>query len=219
MRKDRRNKIFLLLIYVDDRERIDLYELLMNRFGTVQYDVNNELSYLGMHIKVGAKSATIDMRRYVQNLIKDIPFKIEKSPGTKMSFKVDENSPKLEEPERKDFHSMTAKLLYLAKRARPDILTMVCFLCTRVQEATQDDNRKLNRVLGYLKGTADTCLKLGQLGRLQVEAYIDAAFACHPDSKSHWVNYIGGRIFGICSVKEAEMCNQKSNRGCASGSY
>jgi hypothetical protein len=97
-----------------------------------------------MHIRVGAKSTTIDMRSYVHNIIKDIAVKFEKSPGTKTAFKVDESSPKLVEPERKEFHSMTAKLLYLAKQARPDILTMICFLCTRVKEATHDDKRKLN---------------------------------------------------------------------------
>jgi hypothetical protein len=46
---------------------------------------------------------------------------------------------------------MTVKLLYLAKRARPDILTVVMFLCMRVQNATVQDRSKLDRVLGYLK--------------------------------------------------------------------
>jgi hypothetical protein len=76
---------------------------------------------------------------------------------------------------------VTAKLLYLAKRARPDILTMVCFLCTRVQEGTDEDRKKLYRVLGYLKGISNTCLRLKPNGILKVEALIDAAFAGHPD--------------------------------------
>jgi hypothetical protein len=109
-------------------------------FGTVQYEVGDELS-LGMQVSVGEHSATISMTSYVQNIIKDITVKEEMSPGTKLSFRVDTKSPKLTEAERKDFHSVTAKLLYLAKKARPNILTMVCFLCTRVKEATQDDKR------------------------------------------------------------------------------
>jgi hypothetical protein len=80
---------------------------------------------------------------------------------------------------------VTAKLLYLAKRARPYILTMVSLLCTRVQDATDEDRKKLYRVLGYLKGTKHACLKLKPNGILKVEAYIDAAFAGHPESKSH----------------------------------
>jgi hypothetical protein len=60
-----------------------------------------------MHISVGVKAATIDMKSYVQNIIKDIAVKEERPPGTKTSFKVDESSPKLVETERKKFNSMT----------------------------------------------------------------------------------------------------------------
>jgi hypothetical protein len=99
---------------------------------------------------------------------------------------------------------VTAKLLYLAKRARPDILTMVCFLNTRVQEATQDDRRRLYQVLGNLKGTANTCLKLCQKCLLQVEAYIDADFASHRDSKSHTgvIILIGGSLVYVATKKQ-----------------
>jgi hypothetical protein len=89
-----------------------------------------------------------------------------------------------------------------------------------VQEATQDDKRKLGRVLGYLKGTAKACPELGQKSRLQLEAYIDAAFASHPDSKSHTevVILAGGSLVYVAS-KKAEIYGQKINRGLISGSY
>jgi hypothetical protein len=148
MRKLKRIKMILRLMFgadilalVDELERIDLCILLVNIFETVQYEVNDEFSYLGMHISVGSKSAIIDMRNYVQNVTKDISVEEERLPGTKTSFKVDEISPRLVETERKEFQSMTDKLLYLAKRARPDILTMLCFLCTRVQEPTEDEKK------------------------------------------------------------------------------
>jgi hypothetical protein len=51
MRKVKQSKIILLLIYVDDilaivddMEKIDLYELLVNIFGLIQYEVKDELS-------------------------------------------------------------------------------------------------------------------------------------------------------------------------------
>jgi hypothetical protein len=50
------------------------------------------------------------------------------------------------------------KLLFLAKQAQPDILTIVSFLCT--QGAMQEDRDKLNRVLGYLKGMQEHLLVL-----------------------------------------------------------
>jgi hypothetical protein len=53
------------------------------------------------------------------------------------------------------FHSMTAKVLYLAKRVRPECLTAVAFLSTRVNECDIDDIQKLKRLLGYLKGSRE----------------------------------------------------------------
>ena len=56
-----------------------------------------------------------------------------------MSTPADENlfnvieSPLLSVSEAKRFYSFVAKLLYLSKRTRPDILTLVAFLTTRVQ--------------------------------------------------------------------------------------
>ena len=66
-------------------------------------------------------------------------------------FESDEKATVCEDKEY--FHTCTAKLLYLSKRVRPDILLPVSFLCTRVNSPTVEDNEKLNRVLGYLKAT------------------------------------------------------------------
>jgi len=55
---------------------------------------------------------------------------------TRDAVKVDKNRKTL-------FHHITAKLLFLAKRARPDILTTVAFLTTRVKDPDEDDWNKL----------------------------------------------------------------------------
>jgi hypothetical protein len=78
-----------------------------------------------------------------------------------------------------------AKLLYISKRARPDILTIVMFLCTRVQYASKQDREKLERVLGYLKWTEEEVLVLKPCVTGEIVAYVDAAYAIHNDSKSH----------------------------------
>jgi len=117
----------------------------------------------------------------------------------------------LSEDERKWFHSKTAKLLYLAKRARPDILTAVIFLCTRVQEATEEDKDKLQPVLGYLKHTQHRTLTLQAHGHAStVTAYVDAAYAIHDDSKSHSgvVIYMGRTLVYVSSRKQ--KCMSKS---------
>jgi len=151
------NRIYLLLLYVNDiSAQVDKQEAerlrvhLRNRFGEVQFEVGEKLSYLGMQINVKDEGTTVDMSFYIKKLLEGTTVKGQASPGNHSSFIVDEESRLLEESERKYFHSTTAKLLYLAKRARPDILTLVIFLCTRVQYASVQDMEKLERVLGYL---------------------------------------------------------------------
>ena len=56
---------------------------------------------------------------------------------------------------RGTFFSTVAKLLYLAKRARPEELTGVLDLATRVQKCDEEDVRKLERVMNYLRATSE----------------------------------------------------------------
>jgi hypothetical protein len=93
MRKVKGERIFLLLIsvddilaIVDDKERMDLKENLVGMFGTVQYEDIDALSCLGMQVKVDKGTVTIDMSSYVTNLVKDKDIRIESSPGKKVSF-------------------------------------------------------------------------------------------------------------------------------------
>jgi hypothetical protein len=160
-------RIFVLLLYVDDilaqvdeKEAVNLREHLMRKFGEVQFKVGSKLSYLGMQIDIRDEGTIVDMSFYVKKLLEGASVKGQSSPGNHDSFIVDEHAQRFEESKKKYFHSTTAKLLYLAKRARPDILTVVIFLCTRVQEATVQDRDKLDRVLGYLQWTEDYVLVL-----------------------------------------------------------
>jgi hypothetical protein len=83
------------------------------------------------------------------------------------------------------FHFITAKLLYLAKRARPDLLTAVAYLTTRVSSPTAIDSGMVSRVLRYLNSTRDLGLTLGTQDELVVIAYVDASYEVHCVFKSH----------------------------------
>jgi hypothetical protein len=78
-----------------------------------------------------------------------------------------------------------AKLLYLSKRARPDVIAIVGFLCTKVKAPTKEDWKKLQRVLGYLKGTKSCTMEMKLTGIFRFIGYIVASFSAHPDGKSH----------------------------------
>jgi hypothetical protein len=107
------------------------------------------------------------------------------TPAASTLFDV-RDAPKATPEEAKWFHSHVAKLLYLSKRVRPECLTAVAFLSTRVQCCDIDDIAKLKRLLGYLRGTRERGIVLRVGDDLRVKAYIDAAYGVHQDSgKSH----------------------------------
>ena len=107
------------------------------------------------------------------------------TPVTADLFTVNDEAMKLGQVDKEAFHSKTAKLFYLGKHMRPDIITAIVFLATRVQGPDTDDAKKLERVLMYLNGTREMCLTLEAMDPVQVIAYIDASYGVHVNGKSH----------------------------------
>ena len=62
-----------------------------------------------------------------------------KSPAASHMYSIDENEVKLNDETSKHLHSSVAKSLYVAKRGRPDTLTAVSFLTTRVKSLNMVD--------------------------------------------------------------------------------
>ena len=98
---------------------------------------------------------------------------------------MDENSSKVDEKRAQFFHTYVAKTLFLCKRARPDLQTTVSFLCKRVKECTEDDWKKLKRMLQFIRATKDDYLTLSATSLHNVRWWVDASYAVHPDMKSH----------------------------------
>ena len=69
---------------------------------------------------------------------------------------IDFNSLVLNAVKVKMFHSILAKLLFITKRARPDIELTIGYICTIVRESNVRDWIKLQRALSLIKkGTID----------------------------------------------------------------
>ena len=83
------------------------------------------------------------------------------------------------------FHSITALLLYVSKRARPDISTAIAFLCTGLLVADVDDWRQLRRLLQYLRTTINLELIIGADTLTAFNTFVDVAYGAHMDMKSH----------------------------------
>ncbi len=120
-------------------------------------------------------------------------------------MQVSDDSAKLNKQDKEKFHSTVQKLLCLSKRARPDILTAVSFLASRVMQPTEEDLSKLMRCFRYLKGTSDLKLVLSGSKGMVITSYMDASYAVHPDGKSHTgatISIGGGAVYSKSSKQK-----------------
>ncbi len=113
-----------------------------------------------------------------------IEYKSVTTPASEHLFQVREDAIQMLHMEKvKIFHSTVAKLLFVAKRGRPDILLAISFLTTRVKKPDEDDWKKLCRVLSYLSSTLDFVLTLGCNQLESLTWYIDGSYAVHGNMK------------------------------------
>ena len=100
-------------------------------------------------------------------------------------FKINETPMYLNDADAMFFHHNVAKLLFLCKRARPDLQTAVAFLSTQVKRPDHDDYKKLVWAMKYLQKTITVPLTLEADDLQLVHWWIDGAFATHHDMRSH----------------------------------
>ena len=105
----------------------------------------------------------VQMFNYIDNILGDLPEDMcgmVTSPAADHLFTVSDTGKKLTCEQSEMFHHNIAKLLFLCKRARPDIQTAVAFLTTRVMAPDEDDYKKLAQVMRYLRGAKTMPLTL-----------------------------------------------------------
>ena len=126
------------------------------------------------------------------------------TPAALHLFEVNKNGEKLEKEQWELFHHLVAKLLYLTKRSRLDVMVTTAFLTTWVQSPDQDNWEKLGRVLTYLRNTSDLYLTLEASQMHVIQWWIDASFAVHPNMKSHT-----GAVMSIGKGRVINMSNKQ----------
>ncbi|GAX21402.1 hypothetical protein FisN_28Lu124 [Fistulifera solaris] len=169
-------------------------ELINKEFGKeepVTVTRGKKHEYLGMTLDFSkSEIVEISMFDYIEKMLAELPEDMEGTSPTGAGshlFEVKEEGSRilLDAREKEIFHHNVAKLLFLCKRARPDIQTPVAFLCTRVQSPDRDDWKKLARTMKYLRGTKSLPLTLGADNLSVVKWWADASFAVHKDMRSH----------------------------------
>jgi hypothetical protein len=208
----------LKISHVDEMEVTKIIQLLSNEFGKeAPLTINRGKihDYLGMRIDFSEKGvAKIDMEQYIQNILNEMPNEmagVSPTPAANHLFDVSTESAKLDDVQKEFFHHVVAQLLFLCKRARPDIQTAIAFLCTRVKEPDIDDYKKLVRVIKYLRGTISMPLRLEAESLSIVKWWVDASYAVHPDMKSHTGGTFSLGKGSVYSTSTRQKINTKSS--------
>ena len=200
-----KSKKTVILVYVDDLLVIDediegldsVKAMLKAKFGDkVAVSEEGEYDYLGVriiHDKI-TKTVKINSHQYVDNLLRSLESdmqdaKASDSPHAKDLFELNADSPKLSTGKSKLYHSVVAKLLWIAMRVRVDILMPVVYLASKVHCSTEHEFAKLAKVVGYIKKYPKVTLnikgdELFENGILNI--WVDASHAVHkPSMRSH----------------------------------
>jgi Reverse transcriptase (RNA-dependent DNA polymerase) len=145
--------------------------------------------YLGIRIDYSVPGKVkFTMFDYLNGMLETLPKDmsgVAASPAANHLFEVDPKATAIDKDKAKLFHHYTAKLLFLCKRARPDIQTAVAFLTTRVKGPDIDYYNKLRWVMQYLRATKDMPLMLEADHMHELKWWVDASYEVHPDMKGH----------------------------------
>ena len=171
--------------------------------------------YLGMTLDYSTKGKVkIKMLDSVEKMLKELPEEFDgtaTTPAGNDLFKIDEDSPKVDEKKAQFFHTYVAKTLFICKRARPDLQTTVSFLCKRVRDCREDDYKKLKRMLQFIRATKDDYLTLSAASLHNVRWWVDASYAVHPDMKSHTGGALSLGTGIIYGTSKGQKLNVKSS--------
>lgn len=211
-----------LVLHVDDmmitastEEHVNMIiQQISEKYNNLSVHRGTKLDYLGMTFDFSDKGkCRVTMAGYVADLLEfcERISGVAKTPASDHLFRVDEKSVGLAEEGKEFFHSATAKLLYLGKRVRPDILTAISFLTKRVQAPTVEDNDKLFRTVRYIRATQELGICLEADKNLLVYGYIDSSYGVHTDMKSHTGCVIGLGKGPVYSKSSTQKLNTKSS--------
>ena len=109
------------------------------------------------------KSVVVNMKEYLKEAMEELDIEYGRKvtmPAANHLFDVNEHQVKLGEDQKNLFHRITAKLLFVSKRGRPDIQVAISFLTTRVTQPDEDDWKKLLRLMRYIDTSIDLLFTL-----------------------------------------------------------
>ena len=204
--------------HVSAKVNDDFYLWLNDKYGDhgeVKATRGDRHDYLAMILDFSTPGVLkVDMVDYVKKMIDEFPEELTDKadhPWSERLFKVDDSSKKLDEKRASVFHTFVMKGMFVCKRARQDIQPAIAFLATRVQVSTEQDWKKLKKVLSFMKRTQDDVLTLEANDVQKIEWWVDASFAVHPDMRSHTGAYMTLGKGSVASISTKQKINTSSS--------
>ena len=206
------------LSHKDPKVVTEILEIMKKHFGELVIHracVGKNFDFLGMGITIKEdKHIQIEMKDQLFEAIESYESwdgkevtEIVTSPAQRHLRLANNECPKLSGKQRELFHTVVAKLLYIMKRARPDLETSIGHLCTRVTKSDEDDWKKLRRIIAWIKCTIEDKRIIGATSLCEIFTWIDAAYAVHDDMRSQ----TGGVISMGHGVLHCKSGKQKLN--------
>ena len=219
-----RNKCLFLCLHVDDMliaynhlsMYTDLLRVLTNNLAGITKQEGAVLSFLGTTIEIecASKSVSVSRPAYIESLLKK--YSVSTSASTPCVGTVFDLITSGEQLDEYQLHSQIMETRYVDD-VRPDIKFATSVLTTAMSKPTVGLRTACNRVLAYLKGTADYRLTFVCPDAVQLYAYVDASY-CVTGTVSWYCVWTqldvsnapfhmkSGRIKSVCrSSTEAEL--------------
>jgi hypothetical protein len=158
---------------------------------------------------------------YIKMICMDLPKDMvgrAATPAANHLFRTDDENatpPPLDKDRADLFIHLTMQLLFLSQRARPDIWTMVLFLCRCIQHPDDHDYKKLARVMKYLQSTIDLPLVLSAdgSGMPHVLAYQCVICSTYGHEESYRRGNDARKWISVQHVRKAEAGDMQLYRG------
>ena len=198
IKRESKSRYIIAVIYVDDfivagthMDLIDELKADLRKKYTITEAPELE-SFIGIHLSHNKNgSVTISQPGFIRGLLEEhdmLDSGIAITPMTStFNDQFQDDSDKLGEADKLRFMSILGSLIFLL-RTRPDIAYAVNRMATRTCRATVKDLCALGRILKYLNGTIELGLTFNPSKRedlTTIFCWVDAAYACHLDGKSH----------------------------------
>ena len=110
--------------------------------------------------------------------------------GEPNNFQLDDSEFVLSLKDIEVFHTGVAKLLFVAKRVRTDILLQTNMLCSRVKTLRKKNVRQLERIYRYILRTPRRVIMFEGDESMDLRAWGNVAFILHEDLKSRSASLI-----------------------------